>query len=112
MIKERFHCIQHPRGHLVNLKFFFFVELYPRSSHLIKYENVVLTCRTIAYDPGAQLVFVVCCPCLEMNIMKYVPNKNQNLIREVEGGYEEVNKLAGQPTNIKTVRNKLQTHSL
>ena len=43
-------------------------------SHLIKYENVVLACRTIAYDPGAQLVFVICCPCLETMMMKIMTN--------------------------------------
>ena len=60
VIKERFHCIQHPRRHLVNLKYFSLAELLPRSSYLVEYENIVLTCRTIAYDPGVQLVFVVC----------------------------------------------------
>ena len=66
VIEERFHCIQHPRRHLVNLKYFSLAELLPRSSHLVEYENIVLTCRTIAYDPGAQLVFVVCWIVLEM----------------------------------------------
>ena len=112
VIQERFHCIQHPRGHLVNLKHFSFSEFFPRSSHLVEYENVVLTCRTIAYDPGAQLVFVVCRICLGMKkkLMNNFPNKNRwrDLIWEVQGGYEEVNKLAGKPAHIKAVRNELQ----
>ena len=32
----------------------------------------------------------------------------RDLIWEVQGGYEEVNKLAGEPAHIKAVRNELQ----
>ena len=36
----------------------------------------------------------------------------RDLIWEVQGGYEEVNKLAGKPAHIKAVRNELQKSSL
>ena len=42
------------------------------------------------------------------------PNRTRrrDLIWEVQGGYEEVNELAGKPAHIKAVRNELQTRSL
>ena len=36
----------------------------------------------------------------------------RDLIWEVQGGYKEVNKLAGEPAHIKAVRNELQKPNL